>query len=113
MLGEGFYVGPYGDTIDKDPQSVLTYGVALAQWLEPGDTLASVTFTAPTGLLVVAQSINSAVMTLNGATQAVGTVALVKLRDGILGVVYPVRLHVITTAGDEEDFTLHFNLVAG
>lgn len=112
MLGQGFYVGPYGDTIDKDPQAVLTYGVALAQWLEAGDTLASVTFTAPAGLTVVTQSINSAAMTVDGASQAAGTVALVKLRDGLLGVVYPVRLHVVTTNGAEEDFTLHFNLVA-
>lgn len=111
MLGEGFYDGPHGPTIDKATGAVLTYGVALRNWLSVADTVQSVTFTAPAGLTVVTQSVNVAAMTIDGESHAAGTVALVELSGGFLGVVYPVLLHFVTVSGDEEDITLYVNLV--
>jgi hypothetical protein len=90
---------------------VLTYGFALRDWLAVDDTLQSVTFTAPAGLTVGTQTINGAPMTIDGATHAAGTVALAELSGGFLGVVYPVLLHFVTTAGDEDEITLHVNMV--
>jgi hypothetical protein len=102
----GFRVG----RILKDPQAELTYGIAWAEWLQNGDTLASATWTVPTGIEKESDGINTTPLALDvGGEQLVcptGTVTLIRLSGGTHGTDYRLTCHIVTAAGDEDDRSL-------
>lgn len=77
-----------------DPEAVLDYGVDWSAWLGT-DTLASVTWTVPTGLVLASQANTT-------------TVATAWISGGVAGSVYTVECKVTTAAGrtDERSFQL-------
>lgn len=95
--------GFIGNTIRKDPDAVLTYGIAWGDWLA-GRTLSTAAWTVPAGLVKGVESINAApLVDDDGTSHAAGTVALVKLSGGTAGLSYTVSCRVTTTDGDVDD----------
>lgn len=76
----------------KDPNARLDFGVRWTDWLD-GDTIASATWTVPTGLTVHNQSHNS-------------DTAYVWLEGGTAGSTYPVNCRITTTGGRIDDRTI-------
>lgn len=89
-----------------DPDAVRTYAVYWGNNLASGDTLASVAWTVPDGMTLVAEDVNAAVVVENGITYAIGTCAMVRLSGGTAGETYELLCHIVTTAGDEDDQTV-------
>jgi hypothetical protein len=73
----------------KDPNDILDYSIDFADWLGT-DTLATVTWTVPTGLTKGSQSNSS-------------TVALVWLSGGTAGATYEVLCRITTAGGRTHD----------
>lgn len=78
----------------KDPNSVLDYAVDWSAWLGT-DTIATATWTVPTGLTKASDS-------------ATTTVATVWLSGGTVGTEYSVNCRITTAGGRTEDQTLVF-----
>jgi hypothetical protein len=78
----------------KDPQAVKDYEFNWSDWLG-GDTIASHTVTASTGLTVDSSS-------------ATSTTVTVWVSGGVVGATYAVTCHIVTTAGREDDRTMTF-----
>lgn len=76
----------------KDPGARLDYTVDWEDWLD-SDTIASVTWTVPTGLTKESQSNTT-------------TAATVWLSGGTAGTDYAVVCHIVTVAGRLDDRTL-------
>lgn len=79
-------------TFTKDPNSVLDYQINWATWLGV-DTIASSTWTVPTGLTTVTSS-NST------------TVAIIWLSGGTAGTDYDLLNRIVTAGGRTEDRTI-------
>lgn len=73
----------------KDPSAVLDYGFDWTDWLD-GDTIATSTWTAPTGLTVASHSNTT-------------TTTLAWLSGGTAGQVYSVVNRVVTAGGRTDD----------
>lgn len=98
----------------KDPDAVLDYKVdfapetngrigALSDWLQPGETLSSHTVTADSGITVDSSSLTDT-----------DTSVTVWLSGGTVGAtsttVYSVVVHVVTSAGREDDRTFRVEM---
>lgn len=95
--------GFVGNIIRKDPDAVLTYGIAWADWLG-SRTLDTAVWTVPTGITKGTESINSAALVDDdGVSHAAGTVALVGLSGCTADTSYTVTCRVTTTDGDVDD----------
>ena len=95
--------GFVGNVIKKDPDAVLTYGVAWKDWLN-GRTLASAAWIVPDGLTKGAESVNATPMTDdNGVSHPANTVATVSLSGGTHGQSYTVTCRITTTDGEVDD----------
>ena len=81
------------DSYIKDPDAVLDYQWDWATWLPTGDTIASATVTADTGLTVASDS-NTA------------TVVTAWLSGGTVGESYDVTCRVVTADGRTDDRTI-------
>ena len=95
-----------GDWIAKDADAVLDYHMAWSDWLA-GDTIASVVWTVPTGLVKNSQSINAGgPTTIDGVVHPSSTLATVWLSGGVAGETYLVACRVVTAGGrtDERSF---------
>ena len=82
---------------DKDPQAVLDYLADWSEWLDI-DTIATSTWTAPTGITA-------------DSSRNTTTTATVWLSGGTLGATYKVVNHIVTTAGRENDQTFIIRMV--
>jgi hypothetical protein len=78
------------DSYIKDPDAVLDYQWNWASWLSDGDTIASATVTAPTGLTVDSITATSSAVTA-------------WLSGGTAGTSYRVTCHIVTADGREDD----------
>jgi hypothetical protein len=78
-------------TKDKDPQAVLDFHVAWADWLE-GDTITASAWSVPAGLSVVVDTF-------------IASAATVWLSGGVLGKKYVVTNSITTAAGRQQDYT--------
>lgn len=76
-------------TYDKDPNAVVDYSIDWATWLG-ADTIATSTWTVPTGITTAASSNTT-------------TTATLWLSGGTLGQRYLCTNHVVTAGGREED----------
>lgn len=77
----------------KDPDSTLDYTVDWTQWMSSGDTIASVTWTVPSGITQVTSTNTS-------------TKAIVWLSGGTVGQSYQVRCRIVTVGGRTDDRTI-------
>ena len=84
--------------IEKSPDSTLPYIIDWTAWLSNGDTLSSVTWDVPTGLVNEAESNTS-------------TRASITLSGGVAGSTYDVKCTILTTGGLIEARTLKFMVV--
>jgi len=80
--------------IKKDPQAKKPYFIDWSEWLGT-DTIATATWDVPDGLTDSNPSIVNS-----------GTRAVVWLEGGVAGNTYKVNLHIVTTAGLEDDASL-------
>lgn len=80
------------EPVIKDPQAALPYGFNWSTWLG-SDTIATSTWTVPTGLT-------------KGADSHTTTQTLVWLSGGTDGEHYRVTNHIVTAAGKEDDRSL-------
>jgi hypothetical protein len=78
-------------TKDKDPQAVLDFHVAWADWLE-GDTIASSTWSVPAGLVAVADTFTASDSTI-------------WLSGGTINKKYVVTNSIVTAEGRQQDYT--------
>jgi hypothetical protein len=74
----------------KDPDAVLDYAVDWSGWVEVGETINSYTVTVTSGLTLVSDS-------------EAGGVVTAWLSGGTVGSAYTVTVHIITSAGREDD----------
>ena len=100
----GFEQTNTGLTIDKDTQAELTYTFEWNEWLDSGDSIASVTHQ------VAARRNDPSAMTIvsSGFT---GTQTYIKLRGGAEGKVYIVTVKVITGNGLTDRRNFRINVV--
>jgi hypothetical protein len=87
----------------QGPNSVLDYGVLLDVWMAPGDSLASVSFTEPTGAITV----------ISQGPNTDGVTAVAWLEGGTSPGTYIVNCHVTTVAGRQDDFQFSLIILAG
>lgn len=101
MIPSGFdFSGKYAK-INKDPAAKLPYTFNYTKWLTemPGESIVTSTWTPPTGITVVTDSI------IGGKqTQVVVT-------GGTVGTTYILVNHVITTSGYEDTRRMEFTIV--
>lgn len=104
-MTSAFQTDAAGAWIQKDPDAVVDYHVAWADWLA-GDTIASVVWTVPAGLTKGTEAVNSGPLTLDGVSQPANTVATVWLSGGTAGTEYPIGCRITTAGGrtDERSF---------
>lgn len=91
----GFIQTPLGLTIAKDPQAVLTYTLDWAEWLQAGDTLASLDFT-------IQARANDPAPLIKQASDIIDTKTYITLSGGQVGKVYTVTALITTAAGDQD-----------
>lgn len=98
----GFEQTNTGLTIDKDTQAVLTYTLDWNEWLDAGDSIASVTHE------VAARRNDPSAMTVVTSGFS-GTQSYIKLSGGAEGKVYIVTVKVITANGltDRRNFRIN------
>jgi hypothetical protein len=84
-------------TITKDPDAKLDYSLDWSDWLVTGDTIATSTWTLPTGITKYADTKSD-------------TVATIWLTGGTEGDSYNITNHIITADGREEDRTITINV---
>jgi len=84
-------------TIEKDPEASLVYTISWAAWLPNSDTIASVSWTVPTGIT-------------NAGVSSDTTTASITLSGGTVGMTYDVACKITTTAGLIDKRTLRFNI---
>jgi hypothetical protein len=104
-VSDGFVNTAAGTYIVKDPGAILTYGLALEDWLN-GETLASATWTVPAGITKVSESLNSLPITSGARTYSANTCALVRLSGGSASTDYSLVCHWVTSGGDEDERTI-------
>jgi hypothetical protein len=86
----------------KDPSAILDYSVDWSQWMTTGDSIASVTWSPITGIVVESSP----------APSFTSTVATAWIGSGTAGNTYTVTCHITTTAGRQDTRTLTFNVVS-
>jgi hypothetical protein len=84
--------------IDRDPNSVLRYGLDLSQWLARGDSVLTVQITAQVGVTADQPTVS-------------GPVVLCRVSGGTVGQPASVTLRWTTMQGDIDERTLHFRVV--
>lgn len=85
---------------DKDPAELKDYGFDWSEHLDAGDTVASSTWTVPTGLVEPAEP----------ATAPTTTITTVWLSGGTAGTEYRVTNHVVTAQGRELERSFYVNV---
>lgn len=92
----------------KDPDSVLDYAVLWDDWLSADEIILTETIEVTTGITIDSHEINTVALTLNGATQKIGSVVTIWLSSGTVGVTYTISCKVTTSSGrtDERSFLL-------
>jgi hypothetical protein len=75
---------------NKDPDDILDYSIDWTRLLDPGDTIASVTWIVPSGLT-------------GGAELITGAITTVWLSGGTTGRTYDVTARVTTSGGRQID----------
>lgn len=91
----------------KNPVAVRTYGLAWENDLNPGDLLAAVSWTVPSGLSKISEGINATPITdRSGNVYPPATVALIRVSGGAAGRNYRMECHITTVAGDEDGSSL-------
>ena len=81
-----------------DPDALLDYSVDWSRWLVSGDTIASVSWTVPSGIT-------------NDHTSNTTSRATIWLTGGTPGKSYQITCHVVTAAGREDDRTFQITVV--
>ena len=79
----------------KDPDAVLDYRFDWSDWLETGDTIATRTITASTGITVDSSSITDS-----------STSVTVWLSGGTVGATYDIACLVVTSASRTDERTV-------
>lgn len=79
-------------TFRKDPDAVLDYKFDWSTWLPTGDTIATATVTASTGLTVDSSSITDS-----------GASVTAWLSGGTVGAIYTLTCRIVTDQGRTED----------
>jgi hypothetical protein len=93
----------------KDADAVLDYTFDWSDWLVSGDTIATKTITAQTGLTVNSSSI---VAGTNKAGASVPSGAVqVWVQGGTTGNTYTLLCHITTTGGRTDDRTMYLQVV--
>ncbi len=82
----------------KDPNAVLDYTWDWSNWLPAGDTIASKTVTATTGLTVASSSLTTTTVTA-------------WLSGGTAGTVYSVACKIVTVGGRTDERTIEIQVV--
>ncbi len=77
----------------KDPDAVLDFGFNWATWLQTGETISSVTWTVPSGIVKTAQD-------------DYVTAASIWLSGGTAGTNYNVACKIVTTLGRTDERTM-------
>lgn len=77
----------------KDPNAKLDYTIDWSSWLPSGDTITSMTASATSGITIASSS-------------RTATSSTVWLSGGTAGSSYDVTMHIVTTAGREDDRTI-------
>ena len=90
----------------KDPAAELTVGLWWEDVIVRGDTLASVSWTVPTGLTKLSEGVNTAAIDDAGTIYPIGTVALLRLSGGVADLDYDCVCQVTTGNGDIDERTL-------
>jgi hypothetical protein len=83
----------YSDTMDRDPDSKLDFGVDWSDWLEAGETITTLVVTPDAGITVTGEA-------------NTGTVTSCWVEGGQAGREYKVTFRVTTSAGRVDDRTL-------
>lgn len=102
----GFTTTSSGLTIDKDPSAQLTYTLDWSQWLEGGDSIATVVWTAaarrndPTPVVIETSGISS------------GTQTYVELSGGQENKTYIITAEITTNDGLKDRRNFRINCVA-
>lgn len=81
------------NVFSKDPDAFLDYLFDWTAWLDTDETIISHDVEVPAGI------------TLDNATRTTAKVTA-WLRDGTVGVTYPVTCHIVTNQGREDDRTI-------
>jgi hypothetical protein len=100
----GFIQTPLGLTITKDPMAVLTYTLDWAEWLEPGDSLATLDFT-------IQARANDPAPLVKQVADIAGTKTYITLSGGQVGKVYTVTAFITTAAGEQDRRNFKVNVM--
>ena len=104
-----FTEGPLGQEIDRDPESILTYGLAFPEGSFPtGVSVTSVQWIYPAALTKLNEAINSAAVDHDGVTYPAGMVCYVKFSGGVAYSAHKVTARYTRSDGeiDDESFVL-------
>jgi hypothetical protein len=97
-------------TFPKDPDAKLSYYFIWYAWLD-GDTIATSTITADSGITVESSTVNAVPVTIRDVAYPAKTVVTVQLSGGTDGNDYNVTNHIVTaTSGEKEDRTIRFQV---
>ena len=88
----GFQKDDEGYYIYKDPNATKEYNIDYSEWLIDGDTLQSVVWTVPNGIIKEAEDIKPG-----------NQICLIKLSGGSIGQNYLITAHIVTLNGREDD----------
>lgn len=88
----------------KKPSAVKRYRADFSEWLDNGELLTSVAYSVS----VISGSDAGPDLAVSDSTIIAGTDAVFFVEGGLEGVTYQVTLHVITAAGQEDDFEIMF-----
>lgn len=91
-MATGFQKDSEGFWIAKDPNASKNYTIDWSKWLTNGDTLQSVVFNVPTGLIKIGEGLTPDALK-----------GWVRLGGGALGSNYIVTAHIVTVQGNEDD----------
>lgn len=80
---------PVGQFV-HDPDAVLDYSIEWRSWLPTGDSISSASWTVPSPLVLVAESLS-------------GSRATVWVSGGVVGGDHRITCHVVTAEGREDD----------
>lgn len=83
--------------VDKDPDSVLDYGVTFVDFLAADEDITAFTVTVPAGLTKQSESLLTPIVK-------------VWLTGGTLGEAYLVKVHITTDQGRQDDRTFRVQI---
>ena len=94
---------PITDIKLRDPDSTLDYTIEWADWIPPGDSLASVSMSCSPTPTIISSTTPPAVS---------GTRVVVWLTGGVAGTVYSLLCRVTTTGGRTDERTVQVRTVS-